>query len=170
MSEKTDTSSDDPGESSITVSRVAPAADVSSREIVRAVTSALDGREIRSIDVAVVDDATIASLHQRYLNDPSPTDVLAFDLRDDARDVAIEGQIVTSIDMARQQAGALKVDVKEELLRYVIHGTLHLMGYDDDTSARRSDMRLAEDRVLQRVNATAGARSSCKKRRNTDGV
>ena len=148
MSEETETSSDDPGESRITVSRMASAIGTSSRDVIRAVTAALQGRDVCALNVAIVDDATIADLHERYMDDPSPTDVLAFDLRDDAKGETIEGEIVISADTARRQAAELGVDVSEELLRYVIHGTLHLMGYKDDTSAHRTGLRQAEDRVL----------------------
>lgn len=113
----------------------------------------------------------MASLHERYLGDPHPTDVMAFDLRDDPEDAEIEGEVVVSVDAAREQAKRLGLELGQELLRYVIHGTLHLTGYDDGTPAARRRMRRAEDRVLAEVNDRSrhsGGRS--KQRRTTGGV
>ncbi|NLX12857.1 MAG: rRNA maturation RNase YbeY [Phycisphaerales bacterium] len=128
---------------------------VPARRIVEAARAALNKHALRSLSVAVVDEATLAELHDHYLNDPSATDVLSFDLRDDdASDSPIEGEVVVSVDAARQQARRLSVDAAEELLRYVIHGVLHLRGYRDDTPARRGAMRRAENRVLANLNTT----------------
>ena len=73
---------------------------------------------------------------------------LAFDLRDDGMGEDIDGEIVISAETARRQAAHLGLDEGEELLRYAIHGALHLMGYDDSTPAGLRSMRQAEDRVL----------------------
>ena len=121
---------------------------MSAARIRGAVRGALGGRRVSSLSVAIVDDATIASLHERFLDDPSPTDVLTFDLRDDEDDSAIEGEIVVSADTARRQGGSYGRPPHEEVLRYVIHGVLHLTGLDDGTAAQRKRMRREEDRVL----------------------
>ena len=152
MSEQTDTSVDDEGEQRVTVRRLTRANGMTARQITRAVRAALDGRSAE-LSVAIVDDATIASLHERYLNDATPTDVLAFDLRDGPEPAGIEGEIVVSAETARRQAAELGVDAGEELLRYAVHGTLHLMGQDDHTPAGRRHMRQAEDRILAGLSA-----------------
>jgi probable rRNA maturation factor len=90
-------------------------------------------------------------LHQRYLDDPSPTDVLTFDLRDDRRSGEIEGEIVVSVDTARREAARRRIDVKAELLRYVIHGVLHLRGMEDRTTTGRRQMRRAETTILNEL-------------------
>ena len=148
MSEETETSPEGDRQRPIAVRRLFPARGTTSHEIIRAVRSTLHGRSIRTISVALVDDATISSLHERYLGDPRPTDVLAFDLRDDSRDQRIEGEIVVSVEAARRSAARLGLHEAREVLRYVIHGTLHLMGYDDCRPADRARMRQAENRVL----------------------
>ena len=114
----------------------------------RAVRAALVGRVIESVSVAVVDDATIADLHKRYMKDPEPTDVLSFDLRENAAGEAIEGEIVVSAETARRSARRLGLSERQETLRYVIHGALHLAGWDDQTAGERRRMRREEDRVL----------------------
>ena len=83
------------------------------------------------ISVAVVDDATIAKLHDEFLNDPEPTDVLSFVLERSAD--GLEGEVVVSADTARAAAPRFAAAAEDELLLYVIHGALHLVGYDDTT-------------------------------------
>jgi rRNA maturation RNase YbeY len=129
---------------------VAGAAGRRRARIVAAVRSALRSRgcAAASISVAVVDDAEIAELHERYMAIAGPTDVLSFDLSDELSGGRLEGQVVVSVDTARREARARKLPPEQELLRYVIHGTLHLLGYDDDTAARARRMHRAEDELL----------------------
>jgi probable rRNA maturation factor len=131
---------------------------LSSAAIRRAVEAALADRTIRSINVAVVDDATMADLHERYLGKSGSTDVLSFDLRDDENDKAIEGEIVVSAETARRVAGQLGLAPAEELLRYTIHGALHLAGQDDRTTNERKRMRQEEDRVLAALSGKSAAK------------
>jgi len=149
VNEETETSSGEDGEQRITVSRQAPCSGITPRQIIQAVDMTLKGKSLRHLNVALVDDSTMALLHGRYLNDDSPTDVMSFDLRDNRKDKTIEGEILVSVDTARRQAEELGVPLREEILRYVIHGTLHLMGYDDRTADERKQMRLAENQVLE---------------------
>lgn len=132
----------------------------SNRAILAAVRAALGGQVVRSLGLVLSDDAYIAALHERFMADPSPTDVLTFDLRDDARDPTIEGEIVVSVETACRQARRLKLPPQEETLRYFIHGVLHLLGYDDHSPAERRRMRRAENDVLQTLASPAGRASS----------
>ncbi len=133
----------------INVRRLAGAARLSTAKIVRAAECAAGTVPIRELSVAVVDDKKIALLHEQFMGDDRPTDVLTFDLREDSDDEAIEGEIVVSVDTARREAARRGLDVREELLRYVVHGVLHLVGLDDHTPAERRKMRRAEDEVLR---------------------
>ncbi len=101
------------------------------------------------IGVAVVDDAAIAKLHDEFLNDPEPTDVLSFVLGRSER--FLEGEVVVSADTARASAPRYGCTADEELLLYVIHGTLHLVGYDDTTPRKRAVMRKREQKYLKRL-------------------
>ena len=169
MSEETETSSDEIGERRITVRRLIPANGVTHHQIIRAVCETLQGRSVRTISVAIVDDATIASLHERYLGEATVKDVLSFDLRDDPGEVSLEGEIVVSAEAAVRQASSLGVDQKQELLRYVIHGTLHLLGYEDDTTGGRRRMRRAENRVLAVLKAPPRRSKRRNKQRRKSG-
>ncbi len=104
------------------------------------------GVSAAEISVALVDDAQIAELHQRYLELAEPTDVLSFVLSHDGG--RLEGEIVASVDTATRQALRCGWPAADELLLYVVHGALHLVGYDDIDPADRRRMRQAERRIL----------------------
>jgi probable rRNA maturation factor len=100
------------------------------------------------ISVAVVDDPVIAELHERFLDDPDPTDVLSFVLEKSPG--YLEGEIVASAETATSSALDYKWSAADELLLYVIHGALHLVGYDDTTVKKRTEMRKKEREYLAR--------------------
>jgi len=104
------------------------------------------GRPGLGVDVILVSDRALAALHAQFLGDPSPTDVIAFDLGAEGESPAAE--IYVSVDCARRVARARGVSAERELLLYVVHGALHLCGYDDHADAERKRMRAAEARVL----------------------
>jgi probable rRNA maturation factor len=124
------------------------------RRMRRAVQNIVRDAEITEaqISVAVVDDPTIAQLHQTYLNDPDPTDVLSFVL--ERTPEILEGEVIVSADTAVTSAPRYRCQADEELLRYVIHGTLHLVGYDDATPRQRAVMRKLERQYLDGGDAT----------------
>lgn len=134
----------------ITVQHLCRSVRVTTPQIKQAVQAALGGAPASSISVVLVNDAVMGALHQRFMNDPSPTDVLTFDLRD-GQAAAVDGEIVVSLDTAIRQAGQFKVEPVDEVLRYCIHGVLHLLGYDDHSAVERRKMRREEDRVLARL-------------------
>lgn len=119
------------------------------RLIRRAVRQVLQDHGIAEalISVAVVDDATIAGLHGRYLGDPEPTDVLSFLLEQSPG--RLEGEVIVSAQTAAAVAPRYRSRPDVELLRYVIHGTLHLVGHDDATKAERLRMRARERHYLR---------------------
>jgi len=129
-----------------------------SMKIIAAAQAALDGMPIHSLSIAVIDDTQMSQLHAEFMGDPSPTDVLTFDLRDHAETEAIEGEIVVSADTARREAAQRKLAPEQELLRYVIHGVLHLRGMDDGSPSGRQQMRRAETRVLNELATSKTAR------------
>lgn len=98
------------------------------------------------ITIAIVDDPTIAQLHERFLGDPAPTDVLTFVMEDTPR--KLEADVVVGADTAVSCAAEYGWNAEDELLLYVIHGVLHLVGYDDTSPERMAAMRQAETRHL----------------------
>lgn len=123
---------------------------LSDDEVRAAVEAALDhgGQPGREVSVALVGDATLAELHDRFLGDPSATDVMSFPLGDGD---GPWGEVVASVECARRTAAGLGGDPRRELALYVVHGTLHLCGLDDGTEEERSAMRAAETAVLERL-------------------
>jgi probable rRNA maturation factor len=111
------------------------------RQAVRAIVTDAGIAEA-TISIAIVDDATIAKLHQQFLDDPTPTDVLSFVL--ERTEDSLEGEVVASADTAKACAPRYNLSPEDELLLYVIHGTLHLVGYDDTTPRQRAVMRKKE--------------------------
>jgi probable rRNA maturation factor len=105
------------------------------------------GIEVAEICVLMVDDRGIAELHERWLGIPGPTDVITFDLSDATRPGVLHGDIAVSAETARSVARELGWQPRHELAYYVVHGILHLAGYDDHDPADRRAMR-ARERVL----------------------
>jgi probable rRNA maturation factor len=102
-------------------------------------------RKSASISVVLVDDAAMARLNRRYLSHRGSTDVISFPLEQGAN---LEGEIYVDLDRAQEQAGRYGVSANEELARLVIHGTLHLLGYDDRREREALRMKNREDRYV----------------------
>ena len=103
-----------------------------------------------SVSLAVVDERTMHALNRRYLDHDFPTDVLSFVLEREADH--LEGEILVSADEAADSAARYGWSTADEMMLYVIHGTLHLAGYDDSTAEQRAQMRDLECRYLERFN------------------
>ncbi len=99
-----------------------------------------------SLGIIFVDDQTLKQMHEQYLNDPELTDVMTFDMGDEGR---IEGEIYISVDRAVDQAKAFNNSFAEEMLRLIIHGILHLKGYDDLQPEAQAEMKKEEDRLVE---------------------
>ena len=121
---------------------------VTDDEVLRAVDAALRHGERSDCELSVVfvSDPVLADMHAAHLGDPSVTDVMSFDLGDDGEGPA--GELYVSVDRARTVANDRNVPFERELVLYVVHGTLHLCGYDDHEDADRERMRAAERSVM----------------------
>ncbi len=108
--------------------------------------AAQGGRAGLALSVVFVDDEHLTQLHAEHLDDRTETDVITFDLGDDGAGPA--GELYVSVDRARRVAERRGVEVERELTLYVVHGTLHLVGFDDHEDAERARMRAAEALVL----------------------
>ena len=103
-----------------------------------------------ALSIAFLSDAEIARLHERYLNDPEPTDVLTFP-GDPGEDFA--GEICVSAERAWLESRDRGVSFSSEMCLYLVHGWLHLQGYDDRSEQERMLMRRAEEETLAEVEA-----------------
>jgi probable rRNA maturation factor len=119
-----------------------------------------------TISLAIVDNATIHDLNNRYLQHDFPTDVLSFLLESELDAVSLpvpkgsprgcglrlEGEIIVSAEMAKQLAAKYRWKPLDELTLYVVHGLLHLCGYDDRSSKELALMRQRESEMLAEWN------------------
>jgi len=110
--------------------------------------------EAAEIIVLVVNDRRIAKLHAEWMQISEPTDVLTFDLGSDPPR-RLAGDIVVSGETARRVARELGWQPRQELAYYVVHGLLHLAGYDDLTPGERRRMRKRERMVMVAVGLPA---------------
>jgi probable rRNA maturation factor len=104
--------------------------------------------------VLIVDDVRIHRLNARYRGIDRPTDVLAFAMREGPfanLQAQVLGDVAISAETAFRQARARRHSLAEELTRLLIHGTLHLLGYDHEVSAADARRMRAKERELWRL-------------------
>lgn len=102
------------------------------------------------ISVSFVDPETIGDLNATYLGRAAPTDVLAFDLSDERGAV---GDIYVCPELARVSADERGLELEEELVRLVVHGVLHLLGYDhpEGPGREQSDMFRLQEAIVEQL-------------------
>ena len=119
------------------------------------VAVALDFGDGAGLELGVVlaPDDMMVDLHGEYLDDPTPTDVITFDLREGGPRLegALDGELYVGIEEAARVAERRGVTFERELALYIVHGVLHLVGFDDLTEADASAMRVAEATVMERL-------------------
>jgi probable rRNA maturation factor len=108
------------------------------------------------LSVTFVTNPKIRALNRRHLRRNGITDVIAFALRRPSRAAPIVGDVYIAPDVARVSAKANGVSVREEIVRLVVHGTLHVLGHDHpETDARvRSPMWRKQERLVRRLTST----------------
>lgn len=125
------------------------AVNVATDQMIQAVRYVLSdaGYTTGEISVAIVDDPTIHQLNRQYLQHDYPTDVLTFVF--EGLDSHLEGEIVVSAETAQRNAMEYHQTLQNEILLYVIHGALHLVGYNDRSSQELRRMQDAEQRYMR---------------------
>ncbi len=104
------------------------------------------------LSVTLVDDGEIHRLNRDFRGKDRPTDVLAFAMREGARvagDHALLGDVVISLDTAARQARRRRVSTADEVRTLLVHGVLHLLGYDHERSAAEARRMRAMERQLR---------------------
>lgn len=120
------------------------------RHVARAAMRATGCAPQAEVEVALVDDATIARLNRRFLGHRGPTDVLTFPAGAH-EDRHVIGEIVVSVERARDQACRYGHPVGREVALLVAHGVLHLRGHDDRTPADAAGMHARAEKILAQV-------------------
>jgi probable rRNA maturation factor len=108
------------------------------------------GRDEAELSVVLVDEAAMAELNGRWRGRPRPTDVLSFSLLEGEgaeHRGALLGDVVLCVPVAARQAAERGHDLEAELLRLLIHGTLHLLGHDHERDDEAARMEAEEARL-----------------------
>jgi len=149
-------------------SGIDPAEQAALQEILRQAVAEvllLEGsRQDAEIGLLLTNNKAIRELNKTYREIDSPTDVLSFALQEKGRDEPeifwddlsdgednALGDIVISVERAREQAGDYGHSFRRELVYLAVHGTLHLLGYDHETQQEKKKMREMEEQVLKRL-------------------
>ncbi|HKC79546.1 MAG TPA: rRNA maturation RNase YbeY, partial [Gemmatimonadaceae bacterium] len=113
---------------------------VSRTRVRESAIAALKAERVRDamLSITFVGRAAISALNRRYLGHPGPTDVISFGLGRPAKRGAVIGDIYICPEIARDNAKRQGVPIGEEILRLVVHGTLHVLGYDHPAGASRT--------------------------------
>jgi probable rRNA maturation factor len=98
-------------------------------------------RNLREVFVWLISDRRIALLHRKFMRESGPTDVLTFQ----------HGEIFISVETARRQARTFGNSLMRELKLYIVHGLLHLHGFDDQTPTEARRMKTAQEKILGRA-------------------
>jgi probable rRNA maturation factor len=90
------------------------------------------------VEVVLVSDERIVAIHKQFMNDAAPTDVITFQ----------HGEIVISVETAKRQARQFGTSVDHEVRLYLVHGLLHLHGFEDKTAFGAREMKRVQERVV----------------------
>ncbi|MGI8400679.1 MAG: rRNA maturation RNase YbeY [Gemmatimonadaceae bacterium] len=128
---------------------------VSTARVKAAASAALKAERVANgmLSITFVGRATMSELNQRYLGHRGPTDVISFGLGRHGERGPVVGDIYICAEVARANAKRQGVSGQEELLRLVVHGTLHVLGHNHPAGARRttSPMWRKQERIVARV-------------------
>lgn len=129
-------------------------------DIARAVLRAERVRDAR-LSIAFVDNRRIAQLNRRHLAHRGATDVISFAFASESVDGPLAGDIYIAPDVARRNATAHAVPIREEMTRLVVHGVLHVIGFDhpDGDDRNESPMWREQERLVRSL-AKAASRSA----------
>ena len=105
---------------------------------------------IESLNVNFVSSETMIEINKQYLNHNYDTDVIAFNYS--GNNTKLDGEIFISIGQAIDNAIRFNVNLDSELIRLIVHGTLHLLGYDDKKSSDKKKMKTEEDKLTEKLN------------------
>lgn len=101
------------------------------------------------VSVALLGDSEMSRLHALHLGEPTPTDVITFDLRGGATSpLSFGAELAIGVEQARYVAQRRRLPFQREVELYLVHGLLHLAGFEDFRPVDRARMRRAEGKVL----------------------
>ena len=121
---------------------------IKSSNIKRAVKEVLrkEGRDAR-LSIVLVDNSRIKELNKQYFNSDEVTDVISFPLSNNKN--SLSGEVIVSVETAVDTAGKRNISVEGEIVLYILHGILHLLGYDDGNEGDARVMHEEETKILK---------------------
>ena len=113
----------------------------------------LQSEKVKSCDISIIfgNKKLLQELKSRFFNINYSTDVIAFRLNE-YQEKNIEGEIYICLPVAKENAEYFNEPYEKEVARLIIHGGLHLIGYEDGTDEERKNMRKLEDKYLKELN------------------
>ncbi|MBA4312615.1 MAG: rRNA maturation RNase YbeY [Chlorobiaceae bacterium] len=108
-------------------------------------------RHNAEINIIFINDSMMIEMNRKYLHHDYPTDVLCFLLNETKN--LLDGEVYINIDQARRQALEYLATYREEYARLIIHGVLHLVGYEDATKKERKRMTALENNYISKIRA-----------------
>jgi probable rRNA maturation factor len=106
-----------------------------------------DLRKLHEVCVWLISDRPMALLHRKFMHQTGPTDVLTFQ----------HGEIFISVDTAKRHARAFRNSLAHELRLYIVHGLLHLHGFEDRTQTGAQKMEMMQAKILRNCNGVLPA-------------
>jgi probable rRNA maturation factor len=103
------------------------------------------------IGIYVISAIEMARLNETFLDHPGSTDVITFPYHKSPADRSIHGEIFISMDDALKQAKQFRTSWQAEIVRYLVHGVLHLKGFDDRTAGARKAMKREENKRVKQL-------------------
>jgi probable rRNA maturation factor len=104
------------------------------------------------VNIILATDGDLQAMNRQYLGRDVPTDVMAFPMGGDVHpEDTVAGEIYVSLDRAQEQAREYSVTFVQEVERLIIHGLLHLCGYDHEEKEEAGRMRAREDQFVEKV-------------------
>ena len=107
------------------------------------------GLEATELSIVLVGPKEMASLNEKFLQHEGPTDVITFDYAEGTD--GLSGEIFICVEEAERQAKEFKTNWQSEVVRYAVHGILHLAGHDDLQAAARKKMKQVEGRLVREL-------------------
>lgn len=121
------------------------------RKVILAALSQLVPEHNIELCFHLVSAGEITRLNEQFLRHAGATDVIAFNHGEGTNRSLLTGEIFICVEQAVLQARTYRTSWPAEVVRYAVHGTLHLLGYDDVTAAKRRTMKRQEDRLMRRL-------------------
>ena len=120
-------------------------------KVVRAALRDHFSKEEYELGICLVGNRKMSEINETWLQHEGSTDVITFDYTDSADNGVFAGDLFVCVPVAEAQARQFRSTWQQELVRYIVHGLLHLCGHDDHVPAARRAMKKQENSILRKL-------------------